>query len=1624
MEKGCREKGLNQMETSLEKTVAGRRAGREVLFALVTATVLLGVRAAQAAVGFEAESGTLGSNFTNGTAGAVQYISSSTDTVNAEYPGNTNRVATYTVTFPASGTYKLYGRVRVGPGPGVDDSFFYGNGFGAKSSTSGADWIRINSIDPGGFTNSADVVTGTGSAGPNVWKWLSLSDYTGTAGETPITFTVPGGSLTQTFQIGARENGFDMDKFVFGLSGTPLTVADLDAASSVSVNPVVHLRFDEIAGTTASDSSGNGWNGTLTNGPTWASGSNGRINNAVGLDGSDDYVTLPSGVVSNLTDFSISVWVKLNSVAESSRLFHFGNAPAPNDYMFLTPSTNGAARFAIRTPAVSEQIISGTSALPSGNWTHVVVTLAGSTGRLYVNGTPVGTNTSMTLTPSSLLSITSGYIGRSQSGGPYLNGYVDEFMIFERALNETEIAGLANPPSAPTNVVAIAGSSYASVSWNSVSGASSYTLKRATASGGPYSEVATGLGSTNYTDYPLTNGTTYYYVVSTRKGIADSTNSTFVSATPQAQPLPPAAPTYLGATRGDEQVSLTWTAPALATGYIVSRSTTSGSGFVPVANVGNSNSFTDTGVINGTTYYYVVAATNADGVSPNSSPASATPAQTFTQWVEIAFPGQTNPAVVGPDADPDLDGKKNVIEYFGGTSADSFDTTTLMSLDADDPGYLVLTLRKSRNLSGISYIIEKSTDLQNWVATGLFFKTVSEQAGYDIMQVTIPRGTADKLFLRLVIGTTPLDDSSTSVRERISINTDWRFMKYASQSVADDLIYDTRPGDIVNGTVPLKPYILPSGNDFIKNPANWHVRPGGNPGSTFSNVLSSLDDSSWENPNLPHDWAIEGPFNSYPNGAMGRLPSPGAGWYRKKLDIPLSDAGKSIFLDVDGAMSYAIVWLNGTLVGGWPYGYASWRLDLTPYVVPGGTNQLAIRLDNPTDSSRWYPGGGIYRNVWLTKTRPVHVGQWGTYLTTTNVSITNATINLRVTIDNDSTNAANIVAMTQIIALDSEGRKMGDSIADIAPANVSVAAGTNVQINGSVPIASPQLWGPPPTQVPNLYVAVTTLWQGGELIDAYETAFGIRSLTFDPNSGIYVNGERIFLNGVNQHHDLGALGAAFNYRAAQRQLEILREMGCNAIRTAHNPPAPELLDLCDQMGFVVMDELYDVWADQKTVRDSHLIYTNWHEPDLRAFIRRDRNHPSIIIWSFGNEVSEQYDGASGAAVGQELHDMMREEDPTRPTTTAINANNPTDPMPAIPELIGLNYRGEGIRDTPAYAGVPPGITTTPQYQPYHTAFPGKVVLSTENSATLSTRGEYLFPVTAYNGGPYSLPGGADSTNRYVSAYDLYTDNFGKSPDNVFAAQDQNPFVGGGFVWSGWDYLGEPSPYYGSSRSSYYGIIDFAGFKKDRFYLYQSRWRSDLPIAHILPHWSWPGREGQVTPVHVFTSGNEAELFLNGVSLGRKMKGTNEYRLRWDSVIYQPGELRVVAYKNGNLWAQSTNNTIGSATQLLGSADRSDIKADGVDVSFVTVRVADVNGQTVPRAKNSLTFSISGPGEIVATDNGDPTNLVDFPSTTRAAFNGYCLVIVRGVAGQPGTIELTAQSGSLTSVIVNVQTEAP
>jgi len=842
---------------------------------------------------------------------------------------------------------------------------------------------------------------------------------------------------------------------------------------------------------------------------------------------------------------------------------------------------------------------------------------------------------------------------------------------------------------------------------------------------------------------------------------------------------------------------------------------------------------------------------------------------------------------------------------------------------------------------------------------------------------------------------------AANARERISLNDGWYFEKDDPKEVGDRLTYRN-----------IRDWVLPSASKFMVNdPAvAGKSRPSGNLGEDITYAQPGFDDTRWRKLNLPHDWGIEGPFKQEYPGETGKLPWWGVAWYRKHFTIPARDQGQRFMLEVDGAMSHATVWLNGQFVGGWPYGYASWQLDLTPYVTFGGDNVLAVRLDNPKDSSRWYPGGGIYRNVWLTKTAPVHIGQWGVQITTPEVSKDAAVVRIAVTLESTA-DAGEVKATTALFSLNGNGSKSGSAVAQLTTGGIAISAGKPERATVSFKIPEPKRWS---LARPDRYVAVTTIEQNGREVDQVETPFGIRTIQFTADNGFLLNGERVPLQGVCNHHDLGALGSAFNVRAAERQLEILKAMGCNAIRTSHNPPAPELLDLCDRMGLVVMAEAFDCWKARKKPNDYHLLFADWHEADLRSLVRHHRNHPCVVLWSTGNEIPEQGTEA-GRELSRKLTAIVHEEDPTRPVVAGCNHEGAGfNGFQHTLDVFGYNYKPQAYaRFRATNAGIP--------------------LISSESASCVSSRGEYFFPVS--NNKSQGL------ADFQVSSYDLYAPPWAMRPEGEFRGQDTNKFVGGEFVWTGFDYLGEPTPYNSDlsnlnnysnpadrvraekelaelgriltpSRSSYFGIVDLAGFKKDRFYLYQSRWRSELPMAHILPHWNWPGREGEVTPVHVYTSGDEAELFLNGKSLGRKKKGPLEYRLHWDDVKYSPGELKVVAYRHGKKWATDVVQTTGSAAKLQLTADRSKIAADGKDLAFVTVKVTDRKGRLVPRAQNRLQFEIAGPGRIVATDNGDPTSHESFQSPSRKAFNGLALVIVRAKPGETGKIELKAGADGL------------
>lgn len=877
---------------------------------------------------------------------------------------------------------------------------------------------------------------------------------------------------------------------------------------------------------------------------------------------------------------------------------------------------------------------------------------------------------------------------------------------------------------------------------------------------------------------------------------------------------------------------------------------------------------------------------------------------------------------------------------------------------------------------------------------------------------------------------------SSASRERVALNADWRFNRWEENP--DGLTYDIRPDQVnLTGLEVLKPWILPSANEFIANESGKYQYPTSDPpGGDVPYLQKDFDDSNWTTVTLPHDWAIAGPFYTDPDdpvvaGSMGRLPVQGVGWYRRSISWTQDEAssGRLASLEVDGAMSYAMIWVNGKLAGGWPYPYNSFQVDLTPYLNVGDDNVVAIRLDNPNESARWYPGGGLYRNVWLTKTETVHVGEYGTYITTDDVSTEAATVELSVQIVNEGSQDQTVEVQTTVQELDSTSGQAGSQVVQFERSSVTIESSGSQTINGTAVIQSPKLWVPGPAADPNLYVAVTDVYRNGTLIDSYETRFGVRSVEYNADKGLLVNGQRITIQGINQHHDLGALGAAFNTRAAERRLELLQEMGVNAIRMSHNPPAPELLELTDRMGFLVLDEIFDCWQLNKTANDFHLIFDDWHEADLRNMARRDRNHPSVVFWSYGNEVGEQATGDAGAAISASLRDILRQEDPTRESSASQNQATPNLPWSQVVDLFYLNYQGAGIRDTVAYSNLA-GIRMEPMYPEYHGNFTTKMLLSSESSSALSSRGTFLFPVTNYTSAPVNDTSGGDSTALTVSAYELYTAGFGSSPDKVFASQDANPYAAGEFVWTGLDYLGEPTPY-DAARSAYSGILDLAGLPKDRFYLYQARWRPDVRMAHILPHWTWPERAGLVTPVHVFSAADEAELFLNNQSLGTRTRApvvgggvgdAGAYRFRWDEVVYQPGELSVVTRKDGAPWADAAVRTVGAAAGVKLTVDRAAITADGLDLAFVTAAVVDARGDVVPRAEDAITFTVEGPGVVLATDNGDPADFTPFPSPQRNAYSGLAVAIVSGKATEAGTITVTASAAGLEDGTIVVETK--
>lgn len=802
-----------------------------------------------------------------------------------------------------------------------------------------------------------------------------------------------------------------------------------------------------------------------------------------------------------------------------------------------------------------------------------------------------------------------------------------------------------------------------------------------------------------------------------------------------------------------------------------------------------------------------------------------------------------------------------------------------------------------------------------------------------LTEILINAGIVIALFAIIIVSAcTKRSDLNT--RQRVKFNSDWKFSK----------------GDVENAE------------------------------------LAEFNDSQWRNLDLPHDWAIEGPFTQDVLYKGGYLPYPGEGWYRKKFFVDANT--QNLQIEFDGIMRNSKVWLNGEYIGGWPYGYTSFVIDISDKVKRNDENILAVRVENQDSSSRWYPGSGIYRNVWLTYTHPVSVAHWGTYITTPNISTERAEVSVKTKILNKNKEAVTVDIYTTI--LDQHGL----AVANQKEVNLNIKERGEIEIAQQLDVDNPELWD---IKSPTLYQAVSLIYLDGKLVDKYTTNFGIRFFHFDPDKGFFLNGKSVKLKGVNLHHDLGPLGAAVNYRATERQLEIMKEMGVNAIRCAHNPPSPEQLDLCDKMGILVIDETFDEWSEAKyAVPNSYNIwFDEWAEKDTRALLMRDRNHPSVIMWSIGNEVMD-LDTEVGKKNAKMLSDLCRELDPTRPVNAGVHLTTKFDnELEKCFDVFGMNYWQD-------------------RYDLMHEKYPNLPLLSTESSASLSTRGEYHFPVREIYRDYYH-------ESKQITSYDLVNTGFGALPDVEFELQEA-PWIAGQFVWSGFDYHGEPDPYEEGSfpaHSSYFGIVDMCGFKKDRFFLYQSQWTTE-PMIHILPHWNWEGREGEVTPVYIYSNCDVVELFVNGESRGKKDKKDGVYRFKWEDIKYQPGSIMAKGYNaEGTVLCEKEIKTAGAASQIQLIADRTSISSDGEDLSFITVKITDENGILCPEASNLVKFSIEGEGTLACVGNGDPTCIESYQLPERSAFHGLCLLAVRSTM-QEGEITIEANSEGLETASISIK----
>ena len=771
-----------------------------------------------------------------------------------------------------------------------------------------------------------------------------------------------------------------------------------------------------------------------------------------------------------------------------------------------------------------------------------------------------------------------------------------------------------------------------------------------------------------------------------------------------------------------------------------------------------------------------------------------------------------------------------------------------------------------------------------------------------------------------------------------------------------------------------------------------------------------FSDAAWRSLDLPHDWSIEGPFSDK-ELAQGSLPT-GIGWYRKRFRVPESYRDRTIVIEFDGIYQNSEVWINGRYLGKRPYGYIPFAYDLSEHLDPGRENVLAVKVDNSRQPNcRWYSGSGIYRHTWLLATNPLHVSYWGTFVTAPRVSKESATVQIKTRVSNDRIVSAVCTLRTELV--DREGQ-----VVQSAEASQQIAPRGAYEFVQQVRVAKPHLWS---VSDPYLYQVRSTVFDQGRAIDGYETPTGIREALFDADQGFLLNGERVKLNGVCLHHDAGCLGAAVPVRVWERRLESLREMGCNAIRTSHNPYAAEFLDLCDRMGFLVMNEAFDEWKVGKGQIGPYgyaNYFDEWYERDVTNFVRRDRNHPSVVLWSAGNEIGDQSE-PEGPETLRKLLAVFHTEDPTRPVTAGCDriaseppSNTVRPEFLALLDVVGYNYVDRWRDRKEKYYSIDRAV------------FPRRRVIGTESSSMGGVRGDYrgLFPSAPPAGGLRAGGIGryldVEQQWKFVSTYD---------------------YVAGDFMWTGIDYLGE-ARWPGKGASS--GVIDTCGFKKDGFYFYQSQWAAK-PVLHLFPHWNWKGKEGQFVPVTCYTNCDTVELFLNGKSVGLKgyefprlgMEGrygnlpgrarvprtTADLHLEWD-VPYEPGTLRAVGTKDGKAVATVEVATTGAPAAVNLLVDRPRIAADRRDVAHVTVEILDAQGRAVPDADSEIAFALDGEGKLIGVDNGDPQSHDSYQAARRRAFNGLCLAIVQST-GRAGRIRLAATSPGLKSAECVIETRA-